>query len=62
MLMPPINGEVCTASMAYESVIGQGAIFLVSDSEKERALGKILEHYHIAGGNFNPNQLKNTKL
>ncbi len=62
ILMPPINGEVCTASMAYESVIGQGTILTVNDSEKERVLGKILDHYNIRGGKFNSVQLQNTKL
>lgn len=62
MLMPPINNEVCTASMAYESVIGQGKISAVNDNEKEKVLCKILEHYNIHGRKFNPVSLKNTKL
>lgn len=61
-LMPPINGTVCTASMAYESVIGQGEILTVDDSEKENVLEKILEHYNIHGGKFNPVSLQNTKV
>lgn len=62
IFMPPLNDEVCKASMAYESVIGQGLIFSASESEKEKMLGKILEHYNIHGGNFNPVQLENTKV
>ena len=62
ILIPPTNDVACSASMAYESVIGQGMISSIDDDEKETALIKILRHYNIDNKNFNPVQLSKTKL
>ena len=62
ILMQPVNDIACSASMAYESVIGQGAVSPVGDDEKETALIKILEHYNIVGKKFNSIQLTKTKV
>lgn len=58
----PNGDESCTASMAYESVIGQGEMSLLSDDKKERALSIILNHYHIESKKFNPIHLANTAV
>lgn len=62
VLMLPVDGIACSASMAYESVIGQGMVFPVGDDEKETVLIKILEHYSIGDKKFNPMQLAKTKV
>lgn len=61
-LILPNGDESCTASMAYESVIGQGEMSLLSDDEKERALSIILNHYHIESKKFNPIHLASTAV
>lgn len=61
-LILPNGDESCTASMTYESVIGQGEMSLLSDDEKERALSIILKHYHIESKKFNPIHLANTAV
>lgn len=61
-LIQPNGEESCTASMTYESVIGQGEMSLLSDYEKERALSIILKHYHIESKKFNPIHLANTAV
>lgn len=61
-LILPNGEESCTASMTYESVIGQGEMELLSDDEKERALSIILKHYHIESKKFNPIHLANTAV
>lgn len=62
ILMQPVDGIACSASMAYESVIGQGIVSAVGDDEKETALIKILEHYNIDDKKFNSMQLAKTKV
>ncbi len=62
VLIPSTNGIACSASMAYESVIGQGLISPVEDDEKEMALIKILEHYHIDNKKFDSVQLAKTRV
>lgn len=61
-LIQPNGDESCTASMAYESVIGQGEMHLVPDDEKERVLAIILNHYQIEAKKFNPIHLANTAV
>lgn len=61
-LIQPNGEESCTASMAYESVIGQGAMTLLPENEKERALAIILNHYHIEPKKFNSIHLANTAI
>lgn len=61
-LIQPNGDESCTASMAYESIIGQGVMTLLPDNEKERALTIILNHYQIEAKKFNPIHLANTAV
>lgn len=61
-LILPNGEEGCTASMSYESVIGQGEITLVADEEKEHALTVILNHYGIEAKKFNPAHFANTTV
>lgn len=61
-LIQPNGEESCAASMAYESVIGQGEMCLLPDDEKERALSIILNHYHIEPKKFNSIHLANTAV
>ena len=62
MLMPPVGEESCTASFAYESVVGQGLVEQVGDSEKEALLVQLVEQYGIAANAFHPAQLANTAV
>lgn len=59
-LIQPNDEESCTSSMAYESVIGQGEMVLLTDEEKAHALTLILEHYQIEAKKFNPVHFANT--
>lgn len=52
--------ESCTASFAYESVIGQGLIYQADESEKEQLLTDLLAHYKIEAKAFHPMHLANT--
>ena len=61
-LLPPTGEEACTASMAYESVIGRGEITVLAEEEKERALSVILQHYAITADQFNPAALAATTV
>lgn len=61
-LIQPNGEESCTASMTYESVIGQGEMNLLADVEKERALAIILNHYQIEAKKYNPIHLSNTAV
>lgn len=62
MLMPPVGDEPCTASYAYESVIGHGIIEVADESEKEYLLKKLLQKYDIEVKHFNPEHLSNTVI
>lgn len=59
-LIPPTGEEACTASFAYESVIGHGRVEMADEAEKERLLLVLLDHYGIHTNTFAPMQLKNT--
>lgn len=59
-LIQPLGKQACTASYAYESVIGNGIIEQVEESEKETSLIKILEHYGIESKEFHPTHIANT--
>lgn len=59
-LIAPSGTDACTASFAYESVIGNGRIERVKESEKEASLIKILEHYGIESKVFHPTYFTNT--
>jgi len=51
----------CT--MAYESVIGQGHIHILEETEKEIALMQIMAQYHSGEDNyFNPAAMKRTMV
>ncbi|MDY4971679.1 MAG: pyridoxamine 5'-phosphate oxidase family protein [Lachnospiraceae bacterium] len=60
MLLKPTGSESCTASFAYESVIGQGKIEMADESEKEKLLTLLLSHYGIETDSFNAVYLANT--
>ncbi len=60
MLIEPAGEEACTASFAYESIIGHGIVEKADDSEKENLLINILEKYGIKAKKFNPMHLANT--
>ena len=59
-LLRPAGAESCTASYAYESVIGQGTIEPAAEEEKEALLAALLAHYGIEAQTFNPVHLANT--
>lgn len=59
-VLMPIGEKACTTSMSYESVIGQGEVFVVSDDKKEEALSLILKHHKVDAKHFNPIHLSNT--
>ena len=59
-LILPSGKEGCTASFAYESVIGQGYIEKASEEEKEHLLILRLQHYGIDTCTFRPTTLQNT--
>lgn len=60
--MPPVGEETCTASYAYASVIGQGIIETVPESEKEEYLAALVAHFGISTAKFSPTHLANTKM
>lgn len=60
MLIPPQGKTVCTASFAYESVIGLGIINKAAEDEKERLLEGLLNHYGIKQKNFDAVYSANT--
>lgn len=62
LLIPPAGSEACTASFAYESVIGNGIAKMVEGAEKERLLTRICRHYGIEAERFSPAQLANTAV
>lgn len=59
-LIPPVGDKSCTASFAYESVIGQGLITKADDTEKEELLSALLNRYGIETKLFSPIHLANT--
>lgn len=59
-LIAPQGEEGCTASMTYESVIGQGRMTPLTDGEKAHALSVILGHYQLEAGKFDPVHFANT--
>lgn len=51
----------CT--MAYESIVGRGEVRILNESEKERALTKIMEQYHPEGSAYyNPAATERTTV
>lgn len=62
MLIPPTGDKSCTASFAYESVIGQGIIEKADESEKENLLAQLLAHYGIKAEKFDPKYLAVTAV
>ena len=61
-LIPPAGDECCSASMAYESVIGQGEITLLSGEEKLHGLSVIADHYQIESRQFHPGLMADTAV
>lgn len=61
-LILPNGDKSCTSSMAYESVIGQGEMVLLTGEEKLHALFAILAHYGIESKNFDPIHFENTAV
>lgn len=59
-LVTDIESGNCT--MAYESVIGQGHIEMLSDDEKYNALCILMKHYHQEGFPFNQAVMPRTKV
>ena len=51
-----------SCTMAYESVIGQGRIEMLSDDEKYNALCLLMKHYHQEEFPFNKAVMPNTKV
>ena len=41
-----VDADICSCTMEYESVIGQGRIEMLPDEEKYRALCILMQHYH----------------
>lgn len=56
------EAERCSCTMEYESVIGQGHIEMVPDSEKEKALGILMAQYHEEGFPFNKAVMEKTRV
>lgn len=61
-LLHPLGDEACTASFAFESVIGQGIAAKADDAEKEYLLRALLDRYGIEAKTFNPDHLANTVI
>ncbi|WP_298483978.1 pyridoxamine 5'-phosphate oxidase family protein [uncultured Ruminococcus sp.] len=57
-----INEQACSCTMAYESVIGQGKVEIVSDEEKLDALIEIMRHYHREDFAFNRDVIPHTTV
>lgn len=57
-LIPPSGGVACTASYAYESVIGTGVAEIAEEDEKPRILSLLMHHYGIDNTNFSPAQIQ----
>lgn len=60
MLIAPQGKEPCTASYAYESVIGRGLAERAEEAEKGRLLRLIAEHYGIPAETFHPGYFAST--
>ena len=62
-LIPQTNGNSCSCTMNYESVVGTGKIEYVADNEKEKALAVLMNHYHTEQKySFNKNMVDNTAV
>lgn len=61
-LLRPHGDAPCTASFAYESLIGNGTIEQATDTEKEPLLALFLEHYGLPATPLNPTHLANTTV
>ena len=59
-LITEIERRNCT--MAYESVIGQGRIEILSDDEKYEALRILMKHYHQEDFPFNKSAMPRTRV
>lgn len=59
-LIQPGGEDSCTTSMAYESVIGQGEMVMLTEEEKAHALTVILDHYQVETKKFHPVHFANT--
>jgi len=47
--------EKCMCTMAYESVMGRGDVYILAENDRARALDLIMKKYHPAGNaEFNP--------
>ena len=57
-LITPSDKWACSASYAYESVIGTGVAETVEESEKPRILALLMHHYGIDNTNFSPAQIQ----
>ena len=56
------KNKSCTWGMAYESVIGQGIIEILPESEKERALSLLMAQLGQNECSFDENVLRRTKV
>ncbi len=61
-LVTEIKGESCKCTMAYESVIGQGYIEMLSDEEKYDALCILMRQYHQEEFQFNKEVMPSTRV
>lgn len=61
-LIIPDGKEACSASFAYESIIGQGIMEKAAEEEKPRLLSALLMHYGIVGYKFNSVLLAKTAV
>lgn len=59
-LVTEVESGSCT--MEYESVIGQGYIEILSDTEKERALNILMKQYHQEEFDYNKAVVPSTKV
>lgn len=50
----------CT--MMYESVIGQGKVYILEDEDKKKALDLIVDQYHPEGFAYNPAAMARTTV
>lgn len=61
-LVTELEGGSCKCTMAYESVIGQGHIEMLSDEEKYDALCILMRQYHHEELHFNEEVMPSTRV
>lgn len=56
------NEEKGHCTMMFESVIGQGRVYILGDEDKKKALDMIVAQYHPEGFEYNPAAMSRTTV